>query len=60
MWYEEIKEIAEGLFKWDKSSKIIVLLNFQTAIAAIKKVEKTRKTRTGELRKVLRKVEEKR
>ena len=36
---------------------MIILTDFQVAIAAIKKAEKTRKVRTRELKKVMRKIE---
>ena len=50
--------MVEGLTKWNKSNKIIILTGFQAAIAAIKKTGKMGKTRTDELRKVIRRFEE--
>ena len=60
MWDGEVKTVAEALLAWDKSGKVIVLTDSQAAIAAIKKAGRTGKARMGELRKVMRKIEEKR
>ena len=58
VWDGEVKAEAEALSAWDKSGRIIILTDSQAAIAAIKKARKTGKARTGELRKVMRKIEE--
>ena len=53
-----MKAVARALSTWDKSGNVIVLTDSQAAIAAIKKAGKTGKARTGELRKVMRKIDE--
>ena len=58
VWDGEVKAVAEALSAWDKSGKVIVLSDSQATIAAIKKAGKTGKARTGELRKLMRKIEE--
>ena len=58
VWDREVKVVAEALSAWDKSGKVIVLADSQVAIPSIKQAGKTGKTRTGELRKVMRKIEE--
>ena len=58
VWDREIKAIAQALTDWNKSGKVIVLTDFQVAIAAIRKAGKTGKARIRELRKVMRKIEE--
>ena len=58
VWDGKVKAVAEPLSAWDKSGKIIVLTDSQAAIAAIKKAGTTGKARTGELRKVMKKIEE--
>ena len=50
--------MAEALSTWDKSGKVIVLTDSLATIAAIKKAGKTGQARTGQLRKVMRKIEE--
>ena len=54
----QIKAITEALIRWDKSGKVIVLTDSQVVMAAIKKAGKTGKVRTGELRMVIKKIEE--
>ena len=58
VWDGEVKTVAEALSAWDKSGKVIVLSDSQAAIAAIKKPGQTGKASTGELRKVMRQIEE--
>ena len=58
VWDREIKAIAEALTVWDKKRNVIILSDLEAAIAVIKKAGKTGKARTGELRKVMRKIEE--
>ena len=50
--------MVEALSAWDKRGKIIVLSDFQAAIAAIKKAGITGKARMGELRKAMREIKE--
>ena len=57
VWDREIVAIAAALSAWDKSKKIIILIDSQAAIAAIKKAEKTGKARTRELRRVMKMIE---
>lgn len=57
-WDWEINGIEEGLTEWNKSSKIVVLTDFESAIATIIKAEKIGKAIREERRKVIRRMQE--
>ena len=58
VWDCEIKAVVEVLTAWNKSRKVVILTDSQAVLAVIKNAGKTGKARTGELRKVIRKIEE--
>ena len=56
VWDGEVAGMRGGLYLAPKNRKVLILSDFQTAIAAVRKAGRTGRARTGELKEVVEEV----